>query len=166
MSGSYILHSTQTSDNGTTYPHFHISPQGMQSSIDTSGPSDECSGQVWPLRTRRSLATVSLDLQTARVSLRPRPSISKASVMHCLFFERCRKQRRKMVVDRGKVQQYLSHLHDGPEKEERDRKMQMIPTPEDEALTWRDPGLAPTLLGHNHIADVRQVKSSRISTKP
>ncbi|KAH1313415.1 hypothetical protein KXX33_008360 [Aspergillus fumigatus] len=59
-----------------------------------------------------------------------------------------------MVVDRGKVQQYLSHLHDGPEKEERDRKMQMIPTPEDEALTWRDPGLAPTLLGHNHIADV------------
>lgn len=101
------------------------------------------------------------------------PSVTKASPeyqqskRHALsFFERCRKQRRKMVVDCGKVQQYLSHLHDGPEKEERDRKMQMIPTPEDEALTWRDPGLAPTLLGHNHIADVRQVKSSRISTKP
>ncbi|RLL98896.1 hypothetical protein CFD26_101691 [Aspergillus turcosus] len=59
-----------------------------------------------------------------------------------------------MVVDRGNVQQYLYHLHDGPEQEERDRKMRMVPTPEGEALAWRDPGLAPKLLGYDHIADV------------
>lgn len=59
-----------------------------------------------------------------------------------------------MVVSRGNVQQYLYHLHDGPEQEERDRKMQMVPTPPGEALAWRDPGLAPKLLGYDHIADV------------
>ncbi|KAJ5709939.1 Monooxygenase FAD-binding [Penicillium malachiteum] len=69
-------------------------------------------------------------------------------------FQECRKQRTKMVVERGNVQQYLYHLHDGPEQQERDRKMQMVPTPEGEALAWRDPGLAPKLLGYDHIADV------------
>jgi hypothetical protein len=59
-----------------------------------------------------------------------------------------------MVVERGNVQQYLYHLHDGPEQQERDRKMQVVPTPEGEALAWRDPGLAPKLLGYDHIADV------------
>ncbi|KAH8429137.1 uncharacterized protein LDX57_006807 [Aspergillus melleus] len=71
-------------------------------------------------------------------------------------FEKCRKQRTKMVVERGNTQQYLYHLHDGPEQEERDRKMQMVPTPEGEALAWRDPGLAPKLLGYDHIADVAE----------
>lgn len=74
-------------------------------------------------------------------------------------FQQCRKERTKMVVDRGNIQQYLYHLHDGPEQEERDRKMQMTPTPEGEALAWRDPGLAPKLLGYDHIADVRDRKS-------
>lgn len=69
-------------------------------------------------------------------------------------FQKCRKQRTQMVVERGNIQQYLYHLHDGPEQEERDRKMQMVPTPEGEALAWRDPGLAPKLLGYDHIADV------------
>lgn len=69
-------------------------------------------------------------------------------------FEKCRKQRTQMVVDRGNIQQYLYHLHDGPEQEERDRKMQMVPTPEGEALAWRDPVLAPKLLGYDHVADV------------
>jgi hypothetical protein len=69
-------------------------------------------------------------------------------------FQECRKQRTKMVVERGNVQQYLYHLHDGLEQQERDRKMQMVPTPEGEALAWRDPGLAPKLLGYDHIADV------------
>jgi salicylate hydroxylase len=81
------------------------------------------------------------------------------SKRHALsVFEKCRKQRTKMVVDRGNVQQYLYHLHDGPEQEERDRKMQMVPTPEGEALAWRDPGLAPKLLGYDHIADVSQAE--------
>ena len=75
---------------------------------------------------------------------------------HCLsVFQECRKQRTQMVVSRGNVQQHLYHLHDGPEQEERDRKMQMIPTPEGEALAWRDPGLAPILLGYDHLEDVR-----------
>lgn len=43
-------------------------------------------------------------------------------------FEKCRRERTHMVVSRGNVQQYLYHLHDGPEQEERDRKMQMVPT--------------------------------------
>ncbi|KAL4892810.1 hypothetical protein BDV59DRAFT_207992 [Aspergillus ambiguus] len=71
-------------------------------------------------------------------------------------FQKCRKERTKMVVERGNLQQYLYHLHDGPEQEERDRKMQMVPTPEGEALAWRDPGLAPRLLGYDHISDVSQ----------
>ncbi|KAB8274950.1 hypothetical protein BDV30DRAFT_225561 [Aspergillus minisclerotigenes] len=71
-------------------------------------------------------------------------------------FQQCRKERTKMVVDRGNIQQYLYHLHDGPEQEERDRKMQMTPTPEGEALAWRDPGLAPKLLGYDHIADLER----------
>ncbi|KAJ9491829.1 hypothetical protein VN97_g1410 [Penicillium thymicola] len=70
------------------------------------------------------------------------------------IFQECRKQRTKMVVERGNIQQYLYHLHDGAEQQERDRKMQMVPTPEGEALAWRDPGLAPKLLGYDHIADV------------
>ncbi|KAL4915018.1 hypothetical protein BDW62DRAFT_219672 [Aspergillus aurantiobrunneus] len=71
-------------------------------------------------------------------------------------FEKCRKERTQMVVKRGNVQQHLYHLHDGPEQEERDRKMRMVPTPEGECLAWRDPGLAPRLLGYDHIADVNR----------
>ncbi|PWY69066.1 FAD dependent oxidoreductase [Aspergillus heteromorphus CBS 117.55] len=69
-------------------------------------------------------------------------------------FEQCRKQRTQMVVERGNLQQHYYHLHDGEEQQERDRKMQMVPTPEGEALAWRDPGLAPKLLGYDHVADV------------
>ncbi|KAI2736172.1 hypothetical protein DTO013E5_68 [Penicillium roqueforti] len=89
------------------------------------------------------------------------PGISKTSAefltakQHALsIFQECRKQRTKMIVERGNIQQYLYHLHDGAEQEERDRKMRMVPTPEGEALAWRDPGLAPKLLGYDHIADV------------
>ncbi|KAL4866547.1 hypothetical protein BDV12DRAFT_210382 [Aspergillus spectabilis] len=71
-------------------------------------------------------------------------------------FEECRKQRTQMVVERGNTQQYLYHLHDGPEQEERDSKMRMVPTPEGECLAWRDPGLAPKLLGYDHVADVNE----------
>jgi salicylate hydroxylase len=69
-------------------------------------------------------------------------------------YENCRKERTEMVVERGNLQQYLYHLHDGPEQEERDRKMRMVPTPEGEALAWRDPGLAPKLLGYCHLKSV------------
>lgn len=89
------------------------------------------------------------------------PSISKTSAefltakqQALAIFQECRKQRTKMIVERGNIQQYLYHLHDGVEQQERDRKMQMVPTPKGEALAWRDPGLAPKLLGYDHIADV------------
>ncbi|PLB37493.1 FAD/NAD(P)-binding domain-containing protein [Aspergillus candidus] len=89
------------------------------------------------------------------------PSISKSSASfiaqkcHALdVFQKCRKARTKMVVERGNLQQYFYHLHDGEEQRQRDAKMQMVPTPEGEALAWRDPGLAPKLLGYDHIADV------------
>lgn len=59
-----------------------------------------------------------------------------------------------MVVERGNLQQYLYHLHDGFEQEERDRKMRMVPSPPGEALAWRDPELSPRLLGYDFVADV------------
>lgn len=59
-----------------------------------------------------------------------------------------------MIVSRSNLQQYLYHLHDGPEQEERDRRMRMQPTEEGEALAWRDPGLAPKLLGYECEKDV------------
>ncbi|KAK3081154.1 hypothetical protein LTS18_009738, partial [Coniosporium uncinatum] len=61
-------------------------------------------------------------------------------------YEQCRKERTEMVVKRGNVQQYLYHLHDGPEQIERDRKL--MAKEEGEALAWRDSGLAPRLLGY------------------
>jgi salicylate hydroxylase len=80
---------------------------------------------------------------------------SPASKQHALkIYEECRKERTEMVVQRGNLQQYLYHLHDGEEQEERDRRMRMVPTESGEALAWRDPGLAPRLLGYDHIADV------------
>ncbi|KAJ5894363.1 hypothetical protein N7495_006054 [Penicillium taxi] len=91
------------------------------------------------------------------------PNISKIlpeflnAKRHALsVFQKCRKERTKMIVERGNIQQYLYHLHDGLEQQERDRKMQMVPTPAGEALAWRDPELAPKLLGYDHIADVEE----------
>ncbi|KAE8449880.1 hypothetical protein EG329_007357 [Mollisiaceae sp. DMI_Dod_QoI] len=69
-------------------------------------------------------------------------------------YERCRKGRTEMVVERGNLQQYLYHLEDGEEQEERDRRMRMVPTEAGEALAWRDPELSPRLLGYDHVKDV------------
>ncbi|KKY19720.1 putative fad dependent oxidoreductase [Phaeomoniella chlamydospora] len=80
---------------------------------------------------------------------------SPASKQNALsVYEECRAPRTKMVVQRGNLQQWLYHLHDGPDQEDRDRKMRMIPSPAGEALAWRDPDLAPRLLGYDHLADV------------
>lgn len=82
-------------------------------------------------------------------------SKSPAHKRHALkVYEQCRKERTEMVVERGNLQQYLYHLHDGPEQEERDRRMREVPTSPGEALAWRDPGLAPKLLGYDHLKDV------------
>ncbi|KAL2002286.1 hypothetical protein VTN02DRAFT_264 [Thermoascus thermophilus] len=69
-------------------------------------------------------------------------------------YEACRKKRTSKIVERGNLQQYLYHLPDGPEQEERDRIMRMNPTPPGDPLVWRDPELSPWLLGYDHIKDV------------
>lgn len=71
-------------------------------------------------------------------------------------YEKCRKERTEMVVQRGNRQQDLYHLQDGEEQRERDRRMREVPTREGEALAWRDPGLAPGLLGYDHLVDVQR----------
>jgi salicylate hydroxylase len=82
-------------------------------------------------------------------------SKTKAQKQHALrVYQDCRKQRTEMVVERGNLQQLLYHLHDGPEQEERDRRMRELPTRGGEALAWRDPELAPKLLGYDCFADV------------
>jgi salicylate hydroxylase len=58
-------------------------------------------------------------------------------------YERCRKERCKMIVERGMVQQHLYHLPDGPEQVDRDRQMRR--RAEGEALVWRDKSFAPQL---------------------
>ena len=70
------------------------------------------------------------------------------------IYEQCRTGRTRMVVERGNLQQFFYHLHDGAEQRERDQKMRMQPTPAGEALAWRDPDLSPKLLGYNYITDV------------
>lgn len=69
-------------------------------------------------------------------------------------YEQCRAERTRMVVERGNLQQYLYHLSDGPEQQARDQGMRAVPTIPGEALAWRDPELAPRLLGYNYIKDV------------
>ncbi|RFU34187.1 hypothetical protein B7463_g2151, partial [Scytalidium lignicola] len=80
---------------------------------------------------------------------------SRSNIKHALkVYEKCRKLRTERIVERGNLQQYLAHLPDGEEQRERDRKMQLIPTPPGEAFVWRDPELGPWLLGYDHVKDV------------
>ncbi len=84
-------------------------------------------------------------------------SKSMGEKRHALkVYERCRKERTEMVVERGNLQQYLYHLRDGPEQELRDAMMREVPTRAGEALAWRDPELAPRLLGYCHLRDVEE----------
>jgi salicylate hydroxylase len=98
----------------------------------------------------------------SRLALTSKPSPSQKSLALNVY-EKCRKSRTEMVVQRGNLQQYLYHLHDGPEQEQRDRKMRMMPTPPGEALAWRDPELSPRLLGYECEADVSYCLAFRSS---
>lgn len=81
-----------------------------------------------------------------------------AQKRHALaVYQACREKRTQMIVERGNRQQYLYHLHDGEEQEERDHKLRMVPPPAGEALAWRDSDLAPILLGYNHLDDVSKM---------
>lgn len=78
-------------------------------------------------------------------------------------YQECRKERTEMIVERGNLQQVLYHLDDGEEQVERDRKIRANGAAksdeemeEGEALVWRDPVLAPKLLGYDHLKDVSQ----------
>ena len=83
-------------------------------------------------------------------STNPRDPIEKRRLL--AIYKQCRKPRTEMVVERGNRQQWLYHLHDGPEQRERDRAMQAME--EGEALAWRDSGLSPQLLGYKVEEDV------------
>jgi len=61
------------------------------------------------------------------------------------IYQKIRAPRTEMVVERGNRQQYLYHLHDGPEQEERDRIMKA--GEEGDALAWKDGAFADGLLG-------------------
>jgi salicylate hydroxylase len=82
----------------------------------------------------------------------PNPKDRRTKRQLVRIYENCRKERTEMVVKRGNKQQYLYHLHDGPEQKERDRKLMVAE--EGEALAWRDAGLAPQLLGYQVEKDV------------
>lgn len=88
----------------------------------------------------------------------PNPKDPKVKRQLVQIYETCRKERTEMVVKRGNLQQYLYHLHDGPEQEERDRKL--VNAEEGEALAWRDSSLAPQLLGYQVEKDVGSLLSS------
>lgn len=60
-------------------------------------------------------------------------------------YQKIRAPRTEMVVERGNRQQWLYHLHDGPEQRERDRVMR--DGGEGDALAWKDKGFAPALFG-------------------
>ena len=83
-------------------------------------------------------------------STNPRDPAEKRRLLS--IYEKCRKPRTEMVVERGNRQQWLYHLHDGPEQRERDRAMREME--EGEALAWRDSGLSPQLLGYKVEEDV------------
>ncbi|PYH93847.1 FAD dependent oxidoreductase [Aspergillus ellipticus CBS 707.79] len=101
------------------------------------------------------------------------PTISKSSnafleaKRHALaVFEYCRIDRVRVAIMRSHQQRYLNHLPDGPEQRQRDKEMQMTPTPAGEALPWRDPGTAPTLLGYDHIAEVESRWNLPLPSQP
>jgi salicylate hydroxylase len=83
-------------------------------------------------------------------STNPRDPAEKRRLLS--IYEQCRKPRTEMVVERGNRQQWLYHLHDGPEQRERDRAMREME--EGEALAWRDSDLSPQLLGYKVEKDV------------
>ena len=86
-------------------------------------------------------------------SQNPRSAAEKQRLLG--LYEQCRKPRTEMVVQRGNLQQWLYHLHDGPEQQKRDHEMQAMNP--GEALAWRDSGLAPQLLGYRVEDDVNRL---------
>ncbi|EHK99238.1 putative 3-hydroxybenzoate 6-hydroxylase 2 [Glarea lozoyensis 74030] len=77
---------------------------------------------------------------------RARGKLSPAKKRRLLdIYQKIRAPRTEMVVQRGNLQQYLYHLHDGSEQQERDRVMRA--NEPGDALAWKDKEFAPGLLG-------------------
>ena len=70
------------------------------------------------------------------------------------MYQKIRAPRTEMVVERGNRQQYLYHLHDGPEQQDRDRVMKV--GGEGDALAWKDGKFADDLLGWSCEAEVNK----------
>jgi salicylate hydroxylase len=70
------------------------------------------------------------------------------------IYQKIRAPRTEMVVERGNKQQWLYHLHDGPEQKERDRVMRA--GEDGDALAWKDRNFAPALLGWSCEREVDQ----------
>lgn len=89
-------------------------------------------------------------------------------------YEKCRKLRTETVVQRGTIQQDLNHLDDGPEQQERDKKMRAFediekawqggnrnPLPStlkdgEDPLVWRRYGVGEWLFRYDPIQDVEE----------
>ncbi|KAL6703056.1 hypothetical protein ACN47E_010263 [Coniothyrium glycines] len=89
-------------------------------------------------------------------------------------YEKCRRERTERVVSRGNRQQYLYHVHDGPEQRERDEILKRFGdfngkgkvskeayeaaglTVEDDPLAWRWGGVGSWLLTYDCAQDVEQ----------
>ncbi|ODV94028.1 hypothetical protein PACTADRAFT_76675 [Pachysolen tannophilus NRRL Y-2460] len=71
------------------------------------------------------------------------------------IYQACRKDRTERIVSRGNLQQYLYHLDDGEEQEERDRILRLPDPPAGEAFVWRDKELAPWLLKYDAMKDIQ-----------
>lgn len=69
-------------------------------------------------------------------------------------YQDCRKARTERIVERGNWQQYLYHLDEGEEQEERDRVLRSLDPPAGEALVWRDKEMAPWLLRYDVLQDI------------
>ncbi|OAK93586.1 FAD/NAD(P)-binding domain-containing protein [Phaeosphaeriaceae sp. SRC1lsM3a] len=89
-------------------------------------------------------------------------------------YERCRRERTERVVSRGNRQQYLYHVHDGAEQQERDRQLRAFADfngkgkisreqyeakglqVEDDPLAWRWGGVGSWLLTYICESDVER----------
>lgn len=87
-------------------------------------------------------------------------------------YEACRRERTEKVVQRGSYNQWIYHLHDGPEQEDRDRKLKEFeerdrewmsvpgftvpesPETGDDPFPWRYNGVARWLLTYDLDKDV------------
>lgn len=98
---------------------------------------------------------------------------ASAKIKALQVYERCRRQRTERIVSRGNRQQYLYHVHDGPEQQARDETLRAFGsfngqgkisretyeasglTVEEDPLAWRWGGVGSWLITYNCDEDVQ-----------